>query len=306
MFSSFARAAGAALRAAPASRLVLGGVVFSASAAGMMTTAEPWWGGSKAADSVDLDALRKDIEAILDEDDNRGPTLVRLGWHASGTYDKTTGTGGSFGGTMRFDPELGDGANAGLDVAQGWIEPLAKKYSGLSHGDLWTYAAKVAIEYMGGPEIRWRSGRQDASSAKACPPNGRLPDASLGWDHVRDVFGRMGFNDRETVALIGAHTLGRCHTNASGYTGPWTRAPTTWSNLYFQELVNNTWTPKKWGGPLQFEDPTGDLMMLPADMTLLWDPAFSKIVKEYAKDEEAFNRDFAAAFAKLMELGCKF
>jgi cytochrome c peroxidase len=43
------------------------------------------------------------------------------------------------------------------------------------------------------------------------------------------------------VALIGAHTLGRCHTDRSGYKGPWTNAPTTFSNLYFQELLNNKW-----------------------------------------------------------------
>jgi cytochrome c peroxidase len=45
----------------------------------------------------------------------------------------------------------------------------------------------------------------------------------------------------ETVALIGAHTLGRCHPDRSGYSGPWTNAPTTFSNLYFQELANNKW-----------------------------------------------------------------
>ena len=32
----------------------------------------------------------------------------------------------------------------------------------------------------------------------------------------------------------GAHTLGRCHTDRSGFLGPWTNAPTTFSNLYFQ------------------------------------------------------------------------
>lgn len=45
----------------------------------------------------------------------------------------------------------------------------------------------------------------------------------------------------EMVALVGAHTLGRCHTDRSGYSGPWTNAPTTFSNLYFQELLNNKW-----------------------------------------------------------------
>ena len=38
----------------------------------------------------------------------------------------------------------------------------------------------------------------------------RLPDASKGAPHIRDVFSRMGFNDQELVALSGAHALGRC------------------------------------------------------------------------------------------------
>lgn len=53
------------------------------------------------------------------------------------------------------------------------------------------------------------------------PALGRLPDADKGTiggtiQHIRDIFGRMGFNDREMVALIGAHAVGRCHTEASG------------------------------------------------------------------------------------------
>lgn len=50
-----------------------------------------------------------------------------------------------------------------------------------------------------------------------------------------------GFNDQEIVALSGAHTLGRCHADRSGYVNPWTNAPTTFSNLYFTELINNKW-----------------------------------------------------------------
>ena len=39
--------------------------------------------------------------------------------------------------------------------------------------------------------------------------------------YVKDLFARMGFNERETVALLGAHVLGRCHKHNSGYDGPW-------------------------------------------------------------------------------------
>lgn len=49
-------------------------------------------------------------------DGSYGPLLVRLAWHASGTFDAKSGTGGSNGATMRFAPESGHGANAGLKV----------------------------------------------------------------------------------------------------------------------------------------------------------------------------------------------
>lgn len=69
------------------------------------------------------------IAARLDEKDDYddgsyGPVLVRLAWHASGTYDKLTGTGGSNGATMRFAPEGDHGANAGLQHARDFLEPV--------------------------------------------------------------------------------------------------------------------------------------------------------------------------------------
>jgi cytochrome c peroxidase len=183
------------------------------------------------------------------------------------------------------------------------LEPIKAKFPWISYADLWTLAGAVAIEAMGGPAIPWKPGRVDKPDGSHCPPDGRLPDASLGAAHIRDIFHRMGFSDREIVALSGAHTLGRCHTDRSGFSGPWTNAPTTFSNLYFQELANNTWRKKRWGGPLQYEDKSGQLMMLPTDMALLWDRGFKPTVLEYARDEAAFFRDFAAAFGKLLALG---
>ena len=82
---------------------------------------------------------------------------------------------------------------------------------------------------------------------------------------LREVFYRMGLNDQEIVALLGAHALGRCHTDRSGYSGPWTRAPTTFSNEYFRLLIETKWVKKNWKGPLQYENADGgDLMMLPS------------------------------------------
>ncbi|KAJ3412468.1 heme peroxidase [Chytridiales sp. JEL 0842] len=251
-----------------------------------------------------------DIAAILEnpdyDDGSYGPVLVRLAWHAAGTYDKTTGTGGSNGATMRFSPEAGHGANAGLDVARNLLEPIKKKHPQISYSDLWSLAGVVAIQEMGGPVIPWRPGRVDAVSAEACTPDGRLPAADKAQDHLRDIFYRMGFNDQEIVALAGAHALGRCHTDRSGFEGPWTFAPTTFSNDYFVRLTQDRWSERKWSGPKQFQDKTGKLMMLPADMALIKDRAFSKHVYAYAKNSDLFFKDFAAAFKKLLELGVPF
>lgn len=160
---------------------------------------------------------------------------------------------------------------------------------------------------QGGPAVVWRPGRADAASAAACTPDGRLPDASKKADHLRAIFYRMGFNDQEIVALAGAHALGRCHTDRSGFSGPWTFAPTTFSNEYFRLLVEEKWVPKKWDGPAQLVDAkTGSLMMLPADMALVEDPKFRVHVEAYAKDADRFFGDFADAFRKLEELGVPF
>merc|ERR1712107_553323 len=126
---------------------------------------------------------------------------------------------------------------------------------------------------------------------------------------IRKIFYRMGFNDQEIVALLGAHAMGRCHTDASGFWGPWTFAENTFSNEYFRLLMEERWSPKTmhegkpWTGPDQFEDSTGKLMMLPTDIMLIAEPAFKKWVELYAKDEDAFFTDFASAFSKLLALG---
>jgi cytochrome c peroxidase len=93
------------------------------------------------------------IAKILDEDPDYddgsyGPVLVRLAWHASGTFDKSSGTGGSHKGTMRFDPEAKHDANAGLHIARQKLEKIKKQFPGISYGDLWTLAGVVAVQEM--------------------------------------------------------------------------------------------------------------------------------------------------------------
>jgi cytochrome c peroxidase len=113
----------------------------------------------------------------------------------------------------------------------------------------------------------------------------------------------MGFGDREIVALSGAHALGRCHADASGYVGPWSGTPLLFNNSYFVLLKGLEWTPDDTKAKFQYRDPSGNLMMLPSDIALIEDPKFKKFVLEYAKDQKVFFEDFAAAFEKLETLG---
>lgn len=274
-------------------------------AAGVLGTAGYF---AMSGPSVDIEAIKEDIRERLDNDDwddgSYGPVLVRLAWHSSGTYCKNTKTGGSQGAAMRFAGEGSWGANAGLDHARAWCEPLKEKFPEISYSDLWVLCGNTAIEEMGGPELPFKLGRKDKAEDATPLPDGRLPDGDKFADHVREIFYRQGFNDQEIVALIGGgHALGRCHEDRSGFSGPWSRAPTTFSGEFFRELFENTWTHKEWNGPPQYEDPTGDLMMLETDMVMVTDPEFRKYSEMYNKDYDLFAKDFAAAWTKLTQNG---
>ena len=179
--------------------------------------------------AADLPKVKEAILEIIENDmEKRGDgtslygTLIRLAWHASGTYAAADDSGGSNGARMRFNPEASWGANAGLGVARQALEPVKAKFPHLSYADLYTYAGVVAVEEAGGPQIPYATGRTDFDDGATSPPDGRLPDADKGSrpktiQHVRDIFYRMGFNDQEIVALLGAHAMGRCHTDRSGY-----------------------------------------------------------------------------------------
>eukprot|EP00759_Apiculatamorpha_spiralis_P005485 PhF_6_TR13313/c0_g1_i1/m.21092/K00428/E1.11.1.5; cytochrome c peroxidase len=252
----------------------------------------------------DPSSVRKSIEDILDKDPSKGALFVRLAWHEAGTWDAARKDGFPNDASMRFAPECKHAANAGLDIARATLDAVKQQNPNISYADLWAYAAVIAIEVAGGPKVGFRWGRTDAKSGDECPPDGRLPDASQGQQHVREVFSRMGMSDKETVALIGAHTLGHCHADRSGYVGPWTHDPIGFDNDFFGQLIDNDWIVDKSKTKLQFTDSkTRKLMMLPADLSLILDPAYRKYVEMYAKDQDVFYKDFAQAFQKLLEQG---
>jgi len=178
----------------------------------------------------DLLGAQEMIDKILYEK-ACGPIMVRLAWHDSGTFDKNIAedwpkAGGAIG-SIRFEPEIQHGANAGLINAIKLLEPVKEAYSSVSYSDIFQMASARAIETAGGPSLGVVYGRVDAESPEQCSPEGNLPDAEAGpagkfggtggtastqdataEGHLRKVFYRMGFNDEEIVALSGAHTFG--------------------------------------------------------------------------------------------------
>jgi cytochrome c peroxidase len=318
-------------------------------------------------------------EARNHDDGSYAPLFIRLAWHCCGTYDKASNTGGSNGGTMRFDAEAADPENAGLDKARRVLEPVYDQFQdkGLSHSDLWVLAGYLGLEFAGGPRIPYRRGRRDFTKdesekkygPKLCPfgdanavtstPNpcgSRLPAADLGPDetvdedeanvlreaptikHVRATFSRMGFSDRETVALIVlGHQFGRAHLENSGFEHPWYVswqkeltllltpffswlrygfAPTEWNvyehglgylsaltmgdQMYFREATTSA-------GKRQYQTQLQGawFMMLISDMALKWDPGFKKHLTDFDRNRRGFIKEAADAWVKLTENGCE-
>lgn len=255
------------------------------------------------------DALRKDITALI-SDKQCGAIFVRLAWHDAGTYCAKSNTGGPRGAQRFADGESKHGANAGLGIARNLLSPLVAKYNlngkGVSIADIWACAGNTAIAACGGPNIEFKFGRTDIVSSAQCVEEGRLPDGDKGLSHLRSVFGRMNFSDAEIVALSGAHTLGSCHGDRSGFEGFWTQNPCVFDNAYFVDLVNKKWTKTKSSkGNVQLKNESDKCMMLTTDYCLFERKETKDLVLKYSKDQNAFFKDFSAAWAKLINGGYK-
>eukprot|EP00892_Ulva_mutabilis_P011433 jgi/Ulvmu1/8662/UM046_0067.1 len=243
--------------------------------------------------------------------------MIRVAWHCSGTYRHSDGRGGCDGARNRFAPENLWEDNTNIDKGLHILQPLYDKYEDvISWGDLIVLVGNVAISSGGGPILGFCGGRRDDLDGSASLPLGPGPiqqsiapceenglcEFPLGASHtnliyvnpagpanatgdpaasaanIRYIFGNMGFNDRESVALIGGgHAFGKFHSACPDGPGPtpekspsapypgacekypedprgkgrntwtnkfegvWTTTPTEWDNQYFQNLLKYDW-----------------------------------------------------------------
>lgn len=261
---------------------------------------------------MSLEEIKSDLTALVKEK-NCGPILIRLSWHDAGVFSTGALSGGCPNAVMRLT-DAGEGtfgANAGLpDVAVGLLKPIADKYvvpGKISNADLWALAANISTEVMGGPAIPTRFGRKDASSSSESVESqvGRLPDGDKGVDHLRAIFHPKGFTDKDIVALSGAHTVGMCHADRSGFDGQWTENHLAFDNTYFTELLAKEYADQTTaaGCPQKYHAASKTIMLI-SDLALLEAP-FREIVELYAKDQSAFFKDYVSAWVKLQENGCE-
>jgi catalase-peroxidase len=157
---------------------------------------------AKEFKSLDLNAVVKDLHALMTDSQDWWPAdfghygglMIRMAWHAAGTYRIGDGRGGAGAGQQRFAPLGSWPDNANLDKARRLLWPIKQKYgSKISWADLMILAGNVALESMGFKTFGFGGGRPDVwepdesvywGKEKAWFPD---PDSDQRYSGVRDL-----------------------------------------------------------------------------------------------------------------------
>jgi len=169
--------------------------------------------------SLDLDALKKDVMALMTSSQewwpadygHYGPFFIRMAWHSAGTYRIHDGRGGGASGTQRFAPLNSWPDNVSLDKARRLLWPIKQKYGRkISWADLIILAGTLALESMGMKTYGFAGGREDVYEA----------DEAIYWGPEDTWLGDERYSgNRELQSPLGAVQMGLIYVNPEGPNG---------------------------------------------------------------------------------------
>ncbi len=185
---------------------------------------DPGFDYRAAVKALDYDALKADLAALMTDSQDWWPAdwghygglMIRMAWHAAGTYRIADGRGGASTGNQRFSPLNSWPDNANLDKARRLLWPIKKKYgNALSWADLFILAGNVAYETMGLKTFGFGFGREDIWA----------PEKDIYWGAEKDWLAPTGSEgnrwsgERELENPLAAVMMGLIYVNPEGVDG---------------------------------------------------------------------------------------
>ena len=185
---------------------------------------DPGFDYRAAVKALDYDALKVDLTALMTDSQawwpadwgHYGGLMIRMAWHAAGTYRIADGRGGASTGNQRFSPLNSWPDNANLDKARRLLWPIKKKYgNALSWADLFILAGTVAYETMGLKTFGFGFGREDIWA----------PEKDIYWGAEKDWLAPTGSEgnrwsgERELENPLAAVMMGLIYVNPEGVDG---------------------------------------------------------------------------------------
>ena len=173
---------------------------------------------------LDVGALKKDLHALMTDSQDWWPAdwghygglMIRMAWHAAGSYRIADGRGGGGTGNQRFAPLNSWPDNANLDKARRLLWPIKKKYGNkLSWADLIILAGNVAYESMGLKTFGFGFGRADIWH----PEKDTYWGSEKEWLAPSDNPNSRYSGDRELENPLAAVMMGLIYVNPEGVDG---------------------------------------------------------------------------------------